>query len=408
MTIRDAGRVVVVGGGLAGYSAAAELRALGHAGPIILIDPEPTAYDRPPLSKDLFADSFDLDRLAFADAETLRAKEIETLFGREVVALDAPARTVTLDDGAVLEADTILLATGGRARELPIPGAGLPGVLTLRTFADAAALRDRIRPESRVAVVGAGLIGAELASALLRAGAEVTLVDPVALPLVPAIGELMAGYLHGMHARHGIVVHVGLTSAIEESAEGLTIVLGDGTRIDADTVVVGIGIVPNSELAARAGIATDNGILVDGRYETSAPGVYAAGDAARTREADGTLHRREEHWEAAQLSGKDAAAAILGREPQVRGAGWFWSDRHGIHLEAVGRLSGSGEIVVREGVEHPAVFLIEDGLLVGAASIDDNLTVRAARRLIDQRVPVSAAELADPSVALRSLLRAVR
>jgi NADPH-dependent 2,4-dienoyl-CoA reductase/sulfur reductase-like enzyme len=167
-----------------------------------------------------------------------------------------------------------------------------------------------------------------------------------------------------------------------------------------------VGIVPNDELARSAGIDVDDGILIDEHYSTSAPKVFATGDVARRRDSNGIRRRREEHWEAAQLNGQAAAASILGLELPPRGAPWFWSDRHGVHFEMVGRLVGDGTIVVRDAGEHPATFLIDDGLLVGAASIDDPTVVRAARRIIDQRIPVTSEELADPTVSLRGLLKA--
>lgn len=408
MTARDPGRVVIVGAGLAGYSAAEQLRTLGHEGPITLVDSEAAAYDRPPLSKRLFDEDFAVDKLAFASAQKFTDRRIETRFGRTVVAIESDTAAVLLDDGSVLPADTVLLTVGGRARTLPVPGMDLPDVVALRTFSDAMAIRERVHTGTRAVIVGAGLIGAELASSLLHAGASVTLVDPVAVPLAPAVGDLLAEHLHGMHSVRGIDVVIGVTAEIEDADGHVVVVVDDGPRLDADVVVVGVGIVPNTALAERAGIETDNGILVDDTYQTSKPKVYAAGDVARRRASDGSLHRREEHWEAAQLSGQHAAYGMLGLDVPVRGASWFWSDRHGIHLEATGRLSGPGELVVRDGGDHPAVFLLEGGVLVGAAAVDDNNTVRAARRLIDQRVPVSSANLGDPAVTLRSLLRAAR
>lgn len=410
---RDAGRVVIIGGGLAGYSAADTLRTLGHTDPITVIDPEPALYDRPPLSKRLFDEDFSLNDLAFASDQDLADRSIEARLERQAVALDAAGRRVILDDGAVLQADTVLIATGGRARTLPIPGGDLPGVHVLRTFADAIAIRSAMSENTRVAIVGAGLIGAELASALHAAGARVTLIDPVEVPLVPAVGAGMAAHLHRMHGARGIATLQGMTSEIRRLDEGLDVVLAAGDRLTVDLVVVGVGLVPNTQIAERAGLDVDRGILVDLSFRTSTDGmpvdgVYAAGDVARRRDADGTLHRPEEHWEAAQLDGQAVAHAMLGLDTPVKGCPWFWSDRHGVHLEAVGRLSGDGDTVVRDGAEHPAVFLVHGGVLVGAAAVDDTMTVRAARRLIDQRVPVRAEDLADPAVSLRSLLRAAR
>jgi NADPH-dependent 2,4-dienoyl-CoA reductase/sulfur reductase-like enzyme len=407
-TPRDAGRVVIVGAGLAGYSAATELRALGHEGPITLVDGEPDAYDRPPLSKRLFDADLDLDSLSFATSEKLAEKRIDTVFGVRVDAIDPAAGTVTLGDGAVLAADTVLLTTGGRARALPVPGADLPRVHTLRTFTDAVAIRDAARPGMRAVVIGAGLIGAELASSLNQAGVRVTLIDPVTVPLIPAVGELLATTLHDLHTAHGVEVIVGVTQEIRQSRDGLTVIVADGPALPADVVVVGIGIVPDTTLARAAGLAVDDGIVVDDQYRTSAPNVFAAGDVARRRSADGTLHRREEHWEAAQIAGRHAAHGILGLQVPARGAPWFWSDRHNVHLEATGRLTGPGDLVLRAVGAHPTVFLVDDGVVVGAAAIDDNTSIRAARRLIDQRIPVSLEDLADPTVSLRSLLKAVR
>jgi NADPH-dependent 2,4-dienoyl-CoA reductase/sulfur reductase-like enzyme len=405
---RDAGRVVIVGGGLAGYSAATSLRSRGHTGSITVIDEEPGLYDRPPLSKVLFSDGLSIESLAFAPPAQLDESHIDVVTDHRVTAIDPDAASVTLDDGTVLPADTILIATGGRARRLAIPGGDLPLVHVLRSYSDAMGLRAAVAPGSRVVVIGAGLIGAELASSLVGVGAVVTLVDPAAVPIVPAVGQLMASYLHDMHTTHAVRVITGMPTAIEESASGAEVVLANGDRIGADVVVVGVGIVPNTELAEDAGLDVDNGIVVDSRQRTSASRVFAAGDVARRRSEDGELERREEHWEGAQLSGQAAAAGMLGLEPEARGAAWFWSDRHGVHLEAVGRLTGDGSVIVRGGGSHPTVFLVNEGIVVGAASIDDNNTVRAARRLIDQKVPVSEAELGDPSVSLRGLLRASR
>lgn len=398
----------MVGAGLAGFSAATQLRRLGFEGAITLIDAEPAPYDRPPLSKILFEKDFSLERLAFASTDELATQRIDSRFGVAVQSFDAGTRVVTLDNGDQLQADVILLTTGGRARKLAIPGADLAGVSVLRTMSDALELREAVQPGTRVAVVGAGLIGAELASSLTDAGAEVTLIDPAETPLVPAVGDIVARHLHAMHEPRGVRVVTGMTTSFVATEAGLEVHLADGVEISADRIVVGVGLVPNVEIAAQAGLETDNGIIVDEGYLTSTEGIFAAGDVARTRAAHGELLRREEHWEAAQVSGQHAAYAILGLPLPERGASWFWSDRHNCHLEATGRMHGSGEFVIRGGGPHPAVFLVEDGLLKGAAAIDDNMLVRASRRLIDQQIPVAADELADPDVSLRSLLKAKR
>lgn len=405
MSAREAGRVVIVGAGVAGVTAARSLRALGHRGPVTLVDSEPCAYDRPPLSKRLFEPDFDLGSVTLADAPALEDLGISSRFGRRVLAIDAEAGTVLLDDARVLSADTVLLATGGRARLPDIPGRESSAVHVLRTFADAQRLRDAVSAGSHVIVVGAGLVGAELASSLSRRGSAVTLVDPVETPLVAAVGETMAVALHAMHEPRGVRSVQGRLDHVEGHLGDAAVVLVDGRRIEGDVVVIGIGIEPCDGLARAAGVEVGDGILVDESYRTSAPNVFAAGDVAlRTRAGRAT--RREEHWEAARLSGEHAAHAVLGLPVPDRGAPWFWSDRHGAHLEVAGRMTGTGTEVLRTAGEAFAVFLVDEGRLAGAACLNDSLTVRAARRMIDQKIPVTTAELADPTIALRELLRA--
>ncbi|GAA3325204.1 NAD(P)/FAD-dependent oxidoreductase [Paeniglutamicibacter sulfureus] len=398
--------VVIIGGGLSGFTAAKELRGRGFAGTLSIIDPEGLPYDRPPLSKDYLAGSKDAAGIALAPATWYVENNVTVITGT-ATALDPDAGTATLADGRVLVADRFVLATGGRARRLSIPGGDLPGVLELRTKNDADTLRGLLAPGVRLAIVGAGLIGAETASSARAFGAEVTLVDPVEIPLVPAIGEVLASRLHAMHSEHQVRTVTGIPEEITQDAEGYGILLSTGETIAADVVLVGIGIIAATELAEAAGLDTDNGVLVDERGATSHPRVFAVGDSARTRLADGTLLRRAEHWEHAMNAGATAAAAILNQEPPVHGASWFWSDRHGVHVEGVGSMHGDGEHVVRmlDGVPIAAFRLDAEGLMLGAAAIDGGLTVRAARRIIDRSIKVDPLALADPATELKKLAR---
>lgn len=405
---RQAGAVVIVGGGLAGFSAAVELRRLGHVDSITIVDSEPGSYDRPPLSKELFKPEFGLQRLTFASPEQMAGWRISTRYRRHVVALDPNPPSVTLDDGSRLPADTVLLATGGRPRRLGIPGADRPEVHVLRTLHDALAIRAEVRRGTRVAVIGAGLIGAEVAASMKQAGARVALIDPVSVPLEPAVGTFLARHLHEMHRLAGIELFHDITAAIEKADAGIEVVLDGGQRVVADVVIAGIGILPNSGLAADAGIEVADGVIVDARYRTSAPNVFAAGDVAVHRSDDGTMARREEHWEAAQLSGQHAAHGMLGLPVPHRGPAWFWTDRHDSHVEVVGRMSGAGVSVVRDHADgRLAAFQIFEDRIVGAASVNDGNTVRAARRMIEQGVQVDIDMLSDASVPIRSLLKAM-
>lgn len=399
--------VIIAGGGMAGFTCAKELRSRGFEGSISIVDPEGVPYDRPPLSKDYLLGKRDATQIRLIDAEWFDTNNIEIITS-SVVDLDTAAPSVTLADGTVREADKIVLATGGTARRLPIPGGQLPTVLELRTRQDADHLRSVLTEGTRLAIVGAGLIGAEVASSALTFGAQVTLIDPVDPPLIPAVGEVLAKRLHQMHTDRGIKLITGVPTEISVDNEGIhTIVLAEGEDVTADVVLVGIGIVADTVLAATVGLDTDNGILVDSSQRTSHPNVFAIGDTARTRLEDGTLLRRAEHWEHAMNTGATAAAALLGTDLPNHGVSWFWSDRHGVHVEGVGSMLGEGTQVVREVDGQPvAAFRIdEQGLLAGCAAIDGGMLVRAARRIIDKKKPVTAEQLADPAVDLKKLAR---
>lgn len=398
--------ILIVGGGLAGFTVAQNLRARGYAGTLRIVDPAGIPYDRPPLSKAYLLGDKDAAGIELAPASWFTEHGVG-LIPAKVRALQLEPLGVELEDGSKLHADRLVLATGGSARPLPIPGGDLDSVLVLRNREDADRLRAKIVPGMRLAIVGAGLIGAEVASSARRLGAEVTLVDPVDPPLVPAVGPELARRLHAMHSDAGITVIHGAPVGIVLTETGHRLQLADGGAVDCDEVLVGIGIIPNTGLARDAGLETDNGVLVDAQQRTSHPGIFAVGDMARTRNPDGTLLRRGEHWEYAMNTGATAAAALLGQELPVHGASWFWSDRHGTHVEGVGDMNAEGTTILRVGDGEPvaAFRLAADGRMLGAAAIDGGLTIKAARRIIDKGIIVDPAALADPGVQLRKLAR---
>lgn len=416
--------ILFVGGGLGTQSALKALRDGGYTGKLTVVDPEGEPYDRPPLSKDYLLGTKDVAGLALAPANWYADNQVAIVTGTATALttgdIDHPA-TVTLADGDVLSADAVVIATGGRARPLPIPGG--ENAMVLRTKGDADALREALKAKTggaNLVVIGAGLIGAETAAAAQELGARVALVEPLDPPLVPAVGEEIARILHDMHTEKGIEVHTGLTSAIEvnsldEIDDGehtpFTVVLADGTRLPADVVLAGIGIIPNVEIAAEAGLEIDNGIVVDERQRTSAPRIYAIGDVSRTRGDDSEMRPRAEHWEAASNTGLNVAAALLGQDKPKHSASWFWSDRHGVHVEGVGSMTAPGTTVLRViddklgGKPAIAFRLDEENTVIGCAAIDGGIAVRAARRMIDNGKQVDPAQLADPTVDLRKLAR---
>jgi len=405
--------VVVVGGGIAGVTTARQLRSGGFAGTITIVESEPACYDRPPLTKAAFVDGASLESLVFATPEEYAAQRIDVIAGVRATAIEPGAhsgRRVRLADGRAIDADAIVLATGVRAHAPTFDGGALPRVSVLRDYADALRVREFATPGTTIVVAGAGLIGAELTSGLVALGARVVLVDPQPVPGAAGLGATLAGYLHSLHAAHGVEVRQAAVVAVTPGDDGVLVTLDDGATLPAHAVVVGAGIAVDPELAATVGLAdpaAGGSIVVEATGRTAAPGIWAAGDATWRRGEDGGLAPCAGHWEAARLDGAAVAADILGGGTPARGADWYWSDRYGAHIEVVGRLVGDGTEVVRWAApgRPAAVFRVADGLLVGAASIDDPMTVRAARRLIDQRVPVAETQLADPGVRLRDLLR---
>ena len=381
--------VVIIGGGIAGVSTAAALRAGGFTGELTLVDAGEFPYDRPPLSKDFLSGARHLADLAL-QPEGWYDKQSIRLITRSTATVLRPAEGgVELDGGLLLRADRVVLALGGRAARLRIPGADGPSVHVLRSVTDAVRLRDALKPGARVLVVGAGLIGAEVAATAAGLGCEVTLADPASPPLAAVLGGEVASWLHGVHAERGIKLVASAVPTLE--------------RPDADAVVLGTGMEPLTALAVPAGIEADRGILVDDDQVTANPAVLAVGDCCRSRRDEAPAG----HWEAAQVDGQRAAAAILGLPAPARSAPWFWTDRHGMHVEVTGHLGPQTRTVVRGQFGEPpfAVFGVRDGKVAGAVTVNNPGAARAARRLIDRGVAADPERLADPATDLRSLLR---
>lgn len=400
------GRILVVGGGIGGVATCAALRGGGYDGALLLIDAGEFPYDRPPLSKAFLSGDKDEQGIALQPPEWYESQRVELVNRTRVLALDVDHLMVRTDHGD-FAGDRIVIATGGRAARPPIPGADDPRVHVLRDVEDARGLREAVREGTRALVVGAGLIGAEVASTLVDLGATVTLVDPVDLPLSGVVGVELATWMHGHHGNRGIDVRTAGVAGLEGTDDGVVATLTDGSEpVLVDVVVLGVGMVPSDDLAREAGLEVDRGIIVDEHQQTSHAGVYAIGDVARGRDADGAPLPRAEHWEAAQHDAARAAAHILGQEPPAKGAPWFWSDRHGHHIEVVGSFRGDPELVWRgsAGIAPFSVFAVDGDRVLGAFAVDDTKVVRAARRLIDREIPVDRDALADPAVDARKLL----
>ncbi len=402
--------VTVVGGGVAGFATARELRASGFEGTLRIVDPEGLPYDRPPLSKAYLTGQVTAEGIQLAPASWYAENAVDVITD-SATKLSPGTGGVVLARGGELASDAVVLATGGVARRLAIPGADCPAVRVLRSRADAEALREDLQPGARLVIVGAGLIGAEVASSACVRGVSVTLVDPVPLPLAPAVGPELAEILHAMHGQHGVRAVHGRPTRIKTAGTAVTVEVERAgsayLALDADVVLTAIGIDVDTSLAEAVGLAVTGAVEVGPDGRTGNFGVYAAGDGARIRFSDGRLPRRSEHWEAAMLDGAAAARSILGLPLPDRPPAWFWSDRYGVHVEATGSMSLPGSTVLREvdGTPRLAFRLGADGRLVGCAAIDGGKALRAARRLIARGAVVGAEELRDPAVDLKKLGR---
>ncbi len=399
--------ILIVGASAAGVSCARTLRALGCAEPIVLIDADPHwPYERPPLSKQMIgehaAKAADYPLLTQADAAAL---SIDLHLGKRVSAVSAAGLSVTMENGGKLAGRVILLATGGRALRLRLPGASLPGVHVIRSLADALALRADLENAQDVAVVGGGLIGTEAAVAMARPGRKITWIDAAARPLAHILAEPIADALIASHTRAGVTLRVN--ARIERFAETdgrvCGVMFADGEILPAQLVVLGVGMVPQDDLARAAGLDVSAGVHVDPLQRTSAHGIFAAGDVASFSDAATPSRKRHEHWQAATQQGANAARAMLGLDPLPAGPAWFWSDQGRHHVEMAGRRTGDS--VVRRTERGISVFEFDRETIAGVASLDDPAAVRIGMRLMAAGQTPDRRMLADPATDLKQLLR---
>ncbi|MET8209141.1 FAD-dependent oxidoreductase [Streptomyces sp. NPDC005373] len=406
MSMPHAGSLAIVGAGPAGVAAAEELRRLGHTGPLVIVDPADFPYDRPPLSKTVLTGAAGLADIRLVPDGWIEHHAIDFRGGRSVSRLLPSEGRLMLDDGSELCADAVLLATGGTARRLPVRGADHPLITGLRTAEDALRIRDTLATGARIVVVGGGLIGAEVASSARRVGCEVTLIEPLAPPLEAVVGREVAAFLHDQHSAAGIEVVADSVAEFRDVAGGVVVVTQSSRELVADLVVVGVGMRAADRLAAEASLDVADGVLVDGGQRTSRAGIFAAGDGARVRHADGTTVRSE-HWQAAGRSGRAAAAAILGLPLPDAEPDRFWSDRHGIRLEVVGHLNAGSRVVRgRPAAGSFSVFALDaSSRVTGVASVADRRTAAVATKLIRSDTPVDPALLSDERADLREALQ---
>lgn len=404
------GHVVIVGAGHAGGSAAAFLRQFGFAGAITLVGEEPLApYQRPPLSKAWLKGEVGGEDLLLKPAAWYAANGVDLRLGATAVALDPAAGRLRLSDGEEVAFDAAVLATGARARALPIPGADARSVLALRTAADAETLRSGLGPGRRLAVIGGGYVGLEAAASARALGAEVVVLERAERLLARVACEELSTFYLDLHRDRGVRFELSAdVRALEVADGGVTGVrLGDGRVLPCDVALVGVGAQPNDELARAAGLDCDDGVLVDAQARTSHPRVWAAGDVTRRPLAHYDRRHRLESVPNALEQARQAAAAIVGRPAPPPEVPWFWSDQYEVKLQIAGLPLDCDARVVRGDRRGSsfAVFHLNAGRLRAVEAVNAPAEFLAGRQLIARGLALDAARLADPAISMKDLLR---
>jgi apoptosis-inducing factor 3 len=327
-------RVVILGGGAAGFACAEMLRREGFGGAVTVISADESApYDRPNLSKDYLAGTAPEEWMPLRPPEFYTSHNIDLRLRTDATAIDVAGQRVMLASGEAVAFTKLLIATGAEPVRLEVPGGNLPHVRTLRSLADSRAIIADAKPGSRAVIVGASFIGLEAAAALRQRQVEVHVVAPEARPMERTLGPAMGDFIRALHESHGVVFHLPRTVA---AIDAQTVQLSDATRIEADLVVVGIGVRPRVLLAEKAALALDRGVLVDEYLETSARGVFAAGDIARWPDAYSGERLRIEHWVVAERQGQCAARNMLGRRERFAAVPFFWTQHYEVRIDYVG------------------------------------------------------------------------
>ncbi|WP_159346016.1 NAD(P)/FAD-dependent oxidoreductase [Roseomonas harenae] len=403
-------RIVIVGAGQAGGRAAETLRAAGFQGSVVLVGEEPLPpYERPPLSKDVLGGKAAPETTFLRPAEGYAELGIELRLGMRVNAINPCARQLRLADGSALPYDRLLLATGAHARRLAIAGADSPEVHYVRDMADSLRLRTALRPDARVLIIGAGFIGLEVAATARAAGCAVTIIESAPHPLARVATPEIGAFFADLHRAQGVDLRMGSSvTAIEPGTPSLAYT-NTGETIEADVVVIGVGAVPNTELAEEAGLEVADGIVTDSFGRTSDPAIFAAGDATRHLNPLLGRHIRLEAWQNAQNQAIAAARTMAGQPTEHAEIPWFWTDQYEVNMQFAGAPLSWDQIVWRgpPTAKRSSAFLLREGIVVGGICINNGREMRPIRQLIATSRAADPAALADPAVKLVELAAAM-
>ena len=397
--------IVIIGAGQAGSQAVTSLRAEGFDGPIAVVGDEPYApYQRPPLSKAYLMGSMERPRLFLKPDSFYREARCELILKVSATAIDRQAKVVRLSDGRVLPYDRLLLATGTRVRKVKCPGADLPGIHYLRSIEDVDALQAVFRSGKRLAVVGGGYIGLEVAAVAAKHGLDVTVFEALDRVMARAVSKPVSDFFEVVHRAAGVKLMLNTAVEAFEGEGALSRVRAGGKRFPADIALVGIGVVPNMELAKRAGLACEDGIVVDRHCTTGDPAIFAAGDCTWHVGREGVPLRLESVQNAIDQA-KHAALAMVGRPRPYREVPWFWSDQYDLKLQIAGLARPTDTIVMRgdPSARKFAVFHLRDGAVAAVESVNTPAEYLVGRKLIADAVGVPAERLADTSIAMKNI-----
>jgi 3-phenylpropionate/trans-cinnamate dioxygenase ferredoxin reductase subunit len=401
-------KVVIVGAGHAGGTAAALLRQYGFEGPITLVGEEPIApYQRPPLSKAWLKGEADAEALELKPESFYAETGIDLRLRTKAASIERSAKTVTLQDGSKIPYDTLILAAGARARWLTLPGSDLAGVQVLRTAADAEALKQALGPGKRLAVVGGGYIGLEAAASARALGADAVVIEVQPRILARTSCETLASFFTGYHTAKGVTFELGATiEAFAGEGGKLTgVKLADGRTIACDVAVLGVGIIPNDDIARDAGLECANGVVVDEHARTADPSVYAIGDVThRPLPLYERMFRLESVANALEQA-KQAASAIAGRPAPAQEVTWNWSDQYDLKLQLAGLPFDADQMIVRgdPAAAKFAVFHLKGDVIQAVEAVNAPAEFMGGKQLIGQRKPIDPARLADPAVSMKEV-----
>lgn len=409
--------VIILGAGQAGGQCAASLRRNGFEGRILLAGDEPhPPYQRPPLSKAYLSGEIDESRLWLQPPETWTEQSVELRLSSRASAIDSTAKTVRFEDGSEESYTQLVIATGSRVRTLPVPGADLDGVRYLRSIADVDALKADFAPGKRIAIIGGGYIGLEAASVALKLGAKPVVIEAMDRLLARVAVPEMSDFYRQAHESRGVTVRLDSQVAALKPKSGLFgrgktvtgVELSSGETIACDSALVGIGVIPNQELAAENGLETGNGILIDEACRTSDPDIFAIGDCAEQHNWLAGKRLRLESVPNALDQAKRAAAAICGSPAPKPEVPWFWSDQYDLKLQTAGLIGDHDSTIIRAGSDETprSFFHLAGGVLIAADCINDPQSFMAAKMMIPKRAKPDPATLADTEMAMKDVMKA--